>query len=160
MIPTSEGSTISVFFDAVDEGPVGHLQRDLVALLHRVDVAEGGEVGGPVAGDRDRLALARHRRFGVVAGAELEARLVGPLDEDHVQAVHARRFDPAERVAGLRFVDQPLGELGDVGAVTVCGPSGLFVCFARSICLTSDCVRNSIRCVFSWLSFSPCLIEL
>ena len=47
----------------VGEGRVGHLEGDPVAPLHRVDVAEGRQVGGAVAGDPDRAALAGERRL-------------------------------------------------------------------------------------------------
>ena len=43
--------------DPIGEGRVGHLQGHGVAAVHRVDVAEGGEVCGPMAGDAHGPAI-------------------------------------------------------------------------------------------------------
>ena len=56
----------------VREAGVGHLEDDLVPLLEFVDVMEGGEVGGPVAGYRNRPSLAGERCLRVVAGPLLQ----------------------------------------------------------------------------------------
>src|SRR5438105_8592179 len=55
-----------------------------------------------MAGDVDELALARHERAEVAARPFLEGGLVGPVDEDHVQA-EAGHLDPADRLALRRL---------------------------------------------------------
>ncbi len=98
---------------AVDEGAVGHLEDHLVAAVHRVDLAEGRQVGGAVTGDPDRPALARERRLRIVAGPLPQRGLVGALDDDHVEAVHVRGEDAPDRLTGLRFGGEAFGEDAD-----------------------------------------------
>src|SRR3954453_7525540 len=98
----------------VDEVRVGHLDLDLVARLQRIDMAEGREVGGPVTGDADCRALSRESRVGVMAGPLLEARGVGPLDEDGVE-VESLDLDAPDRLARVRLASRELlGERRDL----------------------------------------------
>ena len=101
--------------DAVDEAPVGHVDDDPVARVELVDVAERRAVGGAVAGDRRRPALAGQRRLGVVAGPLAEALEIGALDDVLVHA-DRRNLDPRDRIAlqGLS-PDDPLRRVDEGG---------------------------------------------
>ena len=87
--------------DPVAECPVRHAERHRVAEANRFDVGERGQVGRPVARDVDELPLAWHVGAQVATRAFPERRVVGPVDEDHVQA-EARHVDPADRLAPVR----------------------------------------------------------
>src|SRR6266545_4448793 len=95
--------------DLVGERRVGHLQADLVAVLDLIYVAEGGEVGGAVAGDRHRPRLSRERGLQVVAGPVLEGGGVGSLEEDHVDVDPVDLY-PADRIALLDPSLEAVGE--------------------------------------------------
>ena len=87
--------------DPVAEGSVWHVEHHRVAEANRFDVGERGQVGRPVARDVDELPLAWHVGAQVATRAFPERRVVGPVDEDHVQA-ETRHVNPADRFTPVR----------------------------------------------------------
>ena len=92
------------------EGSLGGGDVDGVAGDQLVQIVEGVEVGGPVAGDGGIAGLPGERRPRVVPRALLEPDLVGALDHHHRQA-DRRDVDGAHRTPDGRGGDRG-GDLG------------------------------------------------
>src|SRR6202011_6075358 len=84
--------------------------HDLVTGLERIEVVEGGQVGGAVAGDRGVPRLSGQGGSRIVAGARLELHLVGSLHHHHREA-DLRYHDGPHRTPGRRGGDH-WGHLG------------------------------------------------
>src|SRR6059058_2827032 len=83
---------------AVHECRVRHFEGDAIAIAELVDVREGRQVCRAVPRDVHEPVLAGHERPEVAAGPLLQGLMVGPVDDDHVDA-HARDADPPDRLA-------------------------------------------------------------
>ena len=94
-----------------------------------------------MAGERGGPPLARKRGVGVVAGALLEARGVGALNGDHVEA-DARDHDSPDRLARL----DPASRTGPPAPRPAGGCRSLRSALRRSAALGNRCSRSA-----SWL---------
>ena len=79
---TARGETMVVERTDVDVPALARLEHDAVALDELAEAVERRAVGGAVAGDDDVAELAGQRGAGDVAGALLEVRDGGALDDD------------------------------------------------------------------------------
>src|SRR6187401_2088267 len=71
--------------DSILDRGVRKLERDRVAGLQLVDVAERRAIRRPVPGDVDELVLARHVRLEVAAGTPAKVADARAVDDDEVQ---------------------------------------------------------------------------